>query len=100
MEVALNIPSVLFALFGAYVVLCNYGALIGNYLNYRRGIRRHVSLGYILPQLSLLLAYAASFLPTVRFVSSRLLLTVGIVDPSLWVLLATPFILMFTDKRR
>ena len=100
MNLALNIPSVLFALIGVYIVFLNYSSLFCNRLNKRRGIKQHSSLGYILPQFSLLLAYTTSFLSPVRFVPGRLRLVIGVVDPSLWCLIALPFILVFTHKRQ
>jgi ABC-type Fe3+ transport system permease subunit len=94
MNIVLNSLAVLLAAFGAYIVVLNFGAIVVNRRNKHRGIDRHVSMGYVLPQLCLLLAYVASCFATTRILPGWLLLAIGIADPSLWCLAALPIVLL------
>lgn len=94
MNVILNGVSVLLATFSAYVVTFNYGAIIVSSRNKRRGIDRHISMGYVLPQICLLLAHFISSFAPDRFIPPWLLLAIALADPSLWCLAALPIFLL------
>ncbi len=94
MNFALNSLAVLLATFGAFMVSCNYGAVIVSTRNRRRGIDHHSSMVSVVPQLCLLLAYAVSCAAPSKLIPSWLLLAVGLADLSFWGIASLPILFL------
>lgn len=76
------------------VIFLNYTVVFAYFRNKRQGITKHSSMIFVLPQVLLLLAYAAlRHLPHASL-SGWALLSIALLDPGIWTILSLPIFLL------
>lgn len=95
MDLILNSLATLLVAFALCNVIGNYAAIVVSLSNRRRGVDRRVSMVLAVPQICLLLGEVISSGATHRFLPPWLFVVIGLTDPGLWFLAATPFVSIF-----
>ena len=94
MSVVGSVVAVLLAVLAVLLCCANAGALVVSTRNARRGVPRHVSMIYVIPQLLVLFAFLLSRLAPDPWLPAALLLGIALADASLWCLFLLPIFLL------
>ena len=94
MNILLNSLAVSLSTLGVWILVCNYGGILVALRNKRQGIDRGYSQAFCLPQIFLLLAHLVSNFAPARLLPGWILLVAGLLDLSLWTLLAMPIMVL------
>ena len=82
-----------------YVTASNYAFAITSFRNKRRGIDRHISMVPLVSLALCSLAFGISFVAAPPVPSRLLVVATAGLDPSLWTLIAFPFVAVFRRGR-
>jgi hypothetical protein len=89
----MNVIAFVLAALAALLAVSNALSLFVSLRNQRRGVPRHVSMVYLVPQILVLLAYGLTRRVEQPWITDRVLLGIALFDISFWCLLAMPIAL-------
>lgn len=85
----------IFALLASFIVALNYRTLYENRQNKKRGIAKHISMIFLVPQILLTLSGTIFQNFPIYPVSGWLLLAIALSDPGIWLIVALPVAMRF-----